>query len=222
MADKTKKKDLHNILKDGFSWKTIGEYRIPYIMRIVYGKHFKYVATRMAEYEVLEKYIINIHSYVYTSCTPVIAYAITESEAKLLNDINKEHYGNGKEFHLLAGKDYIVGLEDLHNFYLIDLCYKKLERNNNSGFEDICFFIRIDSNAHSCVPYYTQNGQKYLALFYFEGDTENLMQRAVQLENWDLAYLKFCWKIQGVKDKFFAIDSCSVIGFDDIKNLYPP
>ncbi|CAI6362370.1 unnamed protein product [Macrosiphum euphorbiae] len=191
-------------------------------MRIVYGKHFKYVATRMAEYEVLEKYIINIHSYVYTSCTPVIAYAITESEAKLLNYINKEHYGNGKEFHLLAGKDYIVGLEDLHNFYLIDLCYKKLERNNNSGFEDICFFIRIDSNAHSCVPYYTQNGQKYLALFYFEGDTENLMQRAVQLENWDLAYLKFCWKIQGVKDKFFAIDSCSVVGFDDIKNLYPP
>ncbi|XP_060859824.1 LOW QUALITY PROTEIN: uncharacterized protein LOC132937016 [Metopolophium dirhodum] len=223
MADKMKKKDLDNIIKDGFSWKTIAGYHIPYIMRLVNGKHLKFVATRMAEYELLKKYLHNIHSYIYTSCTPVIAYVITDSEAKILNYINETHYGNGKDFQFLAGIDYIVLLEDIHNFYLfIDICYKKLKCNITSGYKDKCGFVRIDSDPYSCVPYCTQNGQKYLPLFYFEGDTENLIQRAVKLENWNLAYLRFCWKIHGVKAEFFAGDSCLVISLDDIKNLYPP
>ncbi|XP_060859717.1 uncharacterized protein LOC132936924 [Metopolophium dirhodum] len=223
MADKMKKKDLDNILKNGFSWKTIAGYHIPFIVRLVNGKRLKFVATQMAEYELLKKYLHNIHSSIYTSCTSVIAYVITNSEAKILNYINETHYGNGKNFQFLAGIDYIVRLKDIHNFYLfIDTCYKKLLIDNTSGYNDKCGFVRIDFDPYSCVPYCTQNGQKYLPLFYFEGDTENLIQQAVKLENWNLAYLKFCCKIYGIKDECFAGDSCLVVSLDDIKNLYPP
>jgi len=191
-------------------------------MRVVNGKHLKFVATRMAEYELLKKYVINIHSYIYTSSTSVIAYVITDSEAKILNYINETHYGNGKDFQFLAGIDHIVRLEDIHNFYLfIDACYKKLLCNTNSGYNQKCGFVRMNFDPDSCIPYCTQNGQKYLPLFYFVGDTNNLIQRAVKFENWNLAYLKFCFKLHGVKDEFFAGDSCLVISFDDIKNLYP-
>jgi len=208
---------------DGFSWKTIAGYHIPFIERLVNGKHLKFVATRMAEYELLKKYLHNIHSSIYTSCISVIAYVITDSEAKILNFINETYYGNGKDFQFLAGIDYIVRLEDIHNFYLfIDICYKKLHSNNTSCYNDKCGFVCVDFDLCSCVPYCTQNGQKYLPLFYFERYTENLIQQAVKLENWNLAYLKFCCKIHGIKAEYFTGDSCLVVSLDDIKNLYPP
>ncbi|XP_016658880.1 uncharacterized protein LOC100568635 [Acyrthosiphon pisum] len=223
MTDKMKKKDLDNILKDGFSLKRIGGCQIPFILRSVNGKPVKFVATRMAEYELLNNYLRDIQSYIYTTCTPVRAYVITVSEAKILNYINKIYYEKGKDFQYFAGIDYIVRLEDIHNFYLfIHICDKKLKCNNTSGYKEKCGFVRCNSDPNFCIPYCTQNGQKYLPIFYFEGDTESLIQRAVKLENWNLAYLKFCCKLYGVKAEYYAGDSCLVVSIDDIKHLYPP
>jgi len=208
---------------DGFFLEKIEGYHIPYIIRLVNGKQMKFVATRMAEYELLKKYLHYTHSYINNSCTPVIGYVITDSEAKILNYINKTHYGKGKDFQFSPGIDYIVCLEDIHNFYLfVKICYKKLLCDMTSGHNEKFGFICIDSDLHSCLPYCTQDGQKYVPLFYIEGDTDDLMQQAVILENWNLAYIKFCCKFQGIKDEFFAGDSCLAVSLDDIKNFYPP
>jgi len=37
-----------------------------------------------------------------------------------------------------------------------------------------------------------------------------------------LAYLKFCCKVQGIRNELFASDSCTVTSLDDIKNYFPP
>jgi len=126
----------------------------------------------------------------------------------------------GKEmFH--SGKDYIVRVEDFREFYsFIGTCYKKLKYNVTPDRKNKCGFIRI--NSQSVVPYCTNDGKICVPLFYFEGETENLKHHAVKLENWNLAYLKFCCKVQGIRNELFASDSCKVTSLDNIKNYFPP
>jgi hypothetical protein len=208
-------------IKGIFSWKLIAGYQIPSIIRVINGEQLKFVSVRMAETQLLSNYLHYLHADIYT-CTSVRSHFITDSEAKLLNEINQKHvdciYGKESFF---AGKDYIVRLEDVHEFYsFIEVCYKKLLCNIAPGRREKCGFIRI--NSESVVPYCIKDGQKYVPLFYFEGETENLKHRAVKLENWNLAYLKFCCKVQGIRNELFASDSCTVTSLDDIKNYFPP
>lgn len=201
-----------------FSFKLFEGYHIPFIIRVINGVKLQFVSVRMVETELLSKFLHSLHANMY-SCTSVRSYFITDSEEKLLNNINKVHcdfhFGNAIFF---ARKDCIVLLEDAEEFYtFIDLCYKALLTNNDTGLREKCGFILI--NFESALPYSIKDGKKYIPLFCFE--TENLQYPTVQLENWNLAYLKFCFKVQGIINKeFFSNDSCTVISLDDIKNYY--
>lgn len=194
---------------------------MPYILRIINEEKLKFVSVRIAETQLLSMYLNYLHPNIYT-CTSVKSHFITEAEAKLFNEINQKHSDlvYGKEL-FQAGKDYIVRLEDVQEFYtFIEVCYKKLLSQVTPGGKESCGFIRI--NSESVVPYCIKEGKKYVPLFYFEGETENLKQSAVKLENWNLAYLKFCCKVQGIRNELFASDSCTVTSLDDIKNYFPP
>lgn len=174
----------------------------------------------MAETQLLSSYLHYLHADIYT-CTSVKSHFILDSEAKLLNDINYKHSDQvyGKE-PFLAGKDYIVRLEDVTEFYyFVEICYKKLLCNISPGQKEKCGFIRI--NSESVVPYCIKDDLKYVPLFYFEGETESLKHRAIKLENWNLAYLKFCCKVQGIRNELFASDACTVTSLDDIKQFFP-
>jgi len=204
-----------------FSWATIGVDRVPYIIRVINGEELKFVSARMAETQLLSVYLRYLRADIYTSIY-VRSLFITESEAKLLNDINQNHancmYGK-KGF--LAGKDYIASLEDVREFHtFIEVCYKKIMGKITPGHREKCGFIRI--NSVSVVPYCIKDNQKYVPLFYFEGVSENLRQQSLKLENWDLAYLKFGFKVQGIIKELFASDSCAVASLDEIKNNFPP
>ncbi|XP_029345760.1 uncharacterized protein LOC115034126 [Acyrthosiphon pisum] len=216
-------KDCEDVesIKGRFSWKLIAGYHVPYIVRVINGEQLKFVSVRMAETQLLSNYLHYLHEDIYT-CTSVRGYFITESEAKLLNNINKKHADHiyGKKV-FFAGKDYVVRLEDVEEFYtFIEVCYKKLQCNITPGQREKCGFIRI--NSEFVVPYCIKDNQKYVPLFYFKGETDNLRHRAVQLKNWNLAYLKFCSKVQLIRNVLFASDSCTVASLDDIKNYYPP
>lgn len=115
-------------------------------------------------------------------------------------------------------KDLIVRLSDAQKFQqFLDVCYKKL--TNYSTPNDKCGFIRI--NNESVVPYTVRDGQKMVPLFYFEGETENLKLKADSLSGWDLSYLKFCCKVQGIRNELFASETVAVISLDDIKSYFP-
>ncbi|KAL1493201.1 hypothetical protein ABEB36_011301 [Hypothenemus hampei] len=214
-AEESKSIDEESV-KGKFGWTLMGKVHIPYIIRS--GED--YCAVRMVEMKVLNKWLTYLHQDLY-NCTNIRSYYITEAEARLLNEINQKHcdYQFGRE--QFTPRDLIVRLSDANEFYqFLGHCYHKLVNNLEHEMPNRCGFIRI--NRESVVPYTVYNDQKYVPLFYFEGETDNLKLRADKLENWDLSYLKFCCKVQGIRNELFAQDSCSVISLNDIKNYFPP
>lgn len=202
-------------MRGRFGWTTLGSAHIPYIFR----SGDKYCAVRMVEVKLLNKYLNFLHQDIY-NCTCIRSYYITDAEGRLLNEINVRHcdYQFGRE--QFTTRDLIVRLSDAEEFYnFLDACYNKL-LSGNQNVADRCGFIRI--NQESVVPYTVYSNQKYVPLFYFEGETDNLKLKAEKLEGWDLSYLKFCCKVQGIRNELFAHDSCSVISLSDIKNYFPP
>ncbi|KAL5239046.1 hypothetical protein ACI65C_006456 [Semiaphis heraclei] len=156
---------------------------------------------------------------IFTSCTSVRGYVITDLEAKILNNINKKHYGIDYQF--FVGKDYVVLLDEFEKMYsFLKICYSILLNNNASIENNKCGFINIDSV--SFVPYLSVEGKKYVPLFFFEGHRDTLIDHAHKCMDWSLAYLKFCCKIMGIKDEYFHCDFWPVVSFDHIKNLLPP
>ncbi|XP_060861133.1 uncharacterized protein LOC132938363 isoform X2 [Metopolophium dirhodum] len=206
--------------KEKFSWQLVHGYHIPYIIRVINGVKLQFVSVRMVETLLLGEYLQYLHENMYT-CTSVRSYFITDSEAALLNDINNFHCDFAFGYAIFfARKDYIISLEDAQEFYtFIDVCYKVLLSNDNTGRKKKCGYILF--NFESVLPYAIKDDKKYIPLFCFESETKNLQHLTVKLENWNLAYLKFCCKLQGIiNNEFFASDSCTVISLDDIKNSY--
>ncbi|XP_041980591.1 uncharacterized protein LOC121734189 [Aricia agestis] len=201
--------------KGHFGWDMLGKCHIPYI----YRSGERYVAVRMVEIKLLNKYLNYLHADIY-SCTCIRSYYITEIEARLLNDINNRHCDGQFGREQFTQKDLVVRLSDAYEFYnFLDVCYNKLLRGTTNN-KDKCGFIRI--NKESVVPYTVRDNQKFVPLFYFEGETDNLKLKADQLKGWDLSYLKFCCKVQGIRNELFASETCSVISLTDIKSYFPP
>jgi len=174
----------------------------------------------MAEIQLLSNYIHYLKADIL-ACTSIRGHFITDHEAKLLNDINQNHvdcmYGNEM---FVAGKDYIVYLKDVHKFYtFIKVCYETLWCNIQTGRKEKCGFIIC--NPRLAVPYCIIDNQKFVPLLFFEGETDSLIRQAVKLENWNLAYLKLCFVVQGLKNEYLNIDSCLVTSVDVIKSYYP-
>nr|XP_033339540.1 uncharacterized protein LOC117228019 isoform X2 [Megalopta genalis] len=204
-----------------FGWTSFDDCHIPYIFRS--GE--KYCAVRILESKLLNKYLSYLHSDIY-SCTCIRSYYITEAESKLFTEINVKHCENQFGREQFTCKDLVVRLSDAREFYtFLDVCYTKLTAGTNPNVSsnhkaDKCGFIRI--NKESVVPYTVKDGLQYVPLFYFEGETENLKLKAEKLEGWDLSYLKFCCKVQGIRNELFASETCSVISLNDIKSYFPP
>ncbi|XP_067635959.1 uncharacterized protein [Eurosta solidaginis] len=201
--------------KGHFGWTTFGKTYIPYI----YRQQEKYCSVRMIEMKLLGKYLNCLHPDIYSSCTCVRSYYITEAEARLLIEINIKHCDAEFGRDIFTQKDLVVRLSDATKFYqFLDICYRKLISGSKSPSEK-CGFIRI--NKESVVPYTVRNNEQVVPLFYFEGETENLKMKADYLSGWDLAYLKFCCKVQGIRNELFSSENVAVISLTDIKSYFP-
>lgn len=197
-----------------FGWSTIHTVDIPYLFR----REDKYCAVRMVETKLLNKYLSYLPQEI-TTCIHVRSYFITEHEAKLLNEINMRHceFQFGRD--LFTTKDLVVRLKDARCFYkFLDTCFKKLVQKSPEQSE-FCGFVRI--NGESVVPYTVKEKVKYVPLFYFEGETDTLKLKAEKIDNWELAYLKFCCKVQGIRNELFASDTCSVVSLEDVQQYFP-
>jgi len=198
-----------------FGWAQFGKVSIPYIFR----QSEKYCSVRMIELKLLGKYLNCLHPDIYSSCTCVRSYYITDAEARLFIEINHKHCDSEFGRDIFNQKDLVVRLSDASKFYqFLDICYRKLVSGSKTPSEK-CGFIRI--NKESVVPYTVRNNQQVVPLFYFEGETENLKTKAELLNGWDLAYLKFCCKVQGIRNELFSSENVAVISLTDIKSYFP-
>jgi len=201
--------------KGRFSWFEIEKVYLPFIFRYTTEK---FTSVRMVERKLLNRYLQVLPQEV-NSCTSIRSYYLTDNESKLLNEINLKHTDCtfGKE--AFTSKDLVVRLKDAKEFFkFLDLCHKKLVMKKSNA-SDRCGFFRI--NGESVVPYTVKNSIKYVPLFYFEGETDHLRLKSEEVEGWDLAYLKFCCKVQGIRSELFNNDICKVVALDEIKGHFP-
>ena len=102
--------------KGRFGWAEFDKQPIPYIFRASGEKTEKYISVRMIERKLLNKFLSVLPTEV-NSCHCIRSYYITDSEAKLLNEINIKHADLhfGKE--AFTTKDLVVRMADAKEFY---------------------------------------------------------------------------------------------------------
>lgn len=206
-----------------FGWDMSVSGVLPYIIRIVNGEQLRYFAMRHAEQNLLYQYLSFIHHDVISKCTDVHGLHITNSEAKLLTSINNDHSNMG-HYVFTAKIDVIVSAEDIFNLHeFLKECYKRLRTPNLNPEQNKFGYLRIKSKL---VPYVVKDQSKYVSLFFFKKVyykpqiNEYLKKLAVELENNDLAYLKFCCLAQGEKiEDICPKELCSVIEYNILKRF---
>ena len=197
-----------------FGWTTIHNVDIPYLFR----RDEMYCSVRMVENKLLNKYLAHLPQEI-TTCINVRSYFITDHEARLLIEINTKHCENQFGRDPFTTKDLVVKVSEAVCFHkFLNTCYRKLVQRSSEPSE-FCGFVRI--NGESVVPYTVKLTNKYVPLFYFEGETDTLKLKAEKIDNWELAYLKFCCKVQGIRNELFASDTCAVVSLDDVKQYFP-
>ena len=102
--------------KGRFGWAEFDKNPIPYIFRNSGEKSERYTSVRMVERKLLNKFLSVLPTEV-NSCHCIRSYYITESEAKLLNEVNIKHADLhfGKE--AFTTKDLVVRMADAKEFY---------------------------------------------------------------------------------------------------------
>jgi len=192
---------------------------ISYITRIINGEELKFVSVFMAETLLLGRYLRYFNPGIFCQCISVKGYYITDAEAKVLNYINVQCSSMFGNHEFIAGKDCIVRLEDVQEFHtFLNVWFNKIELNIND-YKIQFGYIRFESYV---IPYFTKEGEKYLPLLFFEKPTDDLLLGAMELKNWDLAYLKLCCHIMEINDDIYNNDSFTVIKFNNLKNYFPP
>lgn len=203
-------------LRGHFGWALVGNEYLPFIFR----SKKKFCAVRIVETKILKRFSHLVHHEIY-SCVSIESYYLTKEESDLLNEINLKHCDSEYGVVLFTTRDLIVALDDVREFHtFLETCCKKLVNCFSSNNIVRCGFMRI--NKESLVPYVIYNRKKYVPLFYFEGEIDSLKQKAIRIEGWDLSYLKFCCKLQGVRNELFSHDSCLVVTLDDVQRFFLP
>jgi len=202
-----------------FGWGKFEETYIPYIFRS--NLKVKYTAVRMIE-SPLKAFVTALPNEVATlHC--FVKEDTTQAESQLLNEINFQHSDSMYGKDQFTTKDKIVSLEDAKEFYsFLKFCYdRQILRNFQTNENHRAGFIRIDGEGE--IPFIVLEDQrKYVPLFYFEETAEHINYTKHEVKGWNLAYVKFCCRIQKIKREFFSTDSCDVISFDEVIRHYPP
>jgi len=209
-----------NSTEGKFTWISVNNKGyLPEVIRFDQcGKIEKYVSVKMAEKGFLGQFMKNLPYEVMAKVADISSHKVTEAEAILLNEINARHCDNGFGRNESFVRDLLVKSDEFVNFYsFLNLCSDKMVLKKSQVGKDKCGFLRIAGS--SDVPYVLIQDRKYLPLFYFEGEVGSLARK--EIRSWDWAYLKFCCKIQGVKEELMPKDSCPVIALKELQTYFP-
>ncbi|XP_057658376.1 uncharacterized protein LOC130895204 [Diorhabda carinulata] len=201
--------------KGRFGWTVIDSCGIPHIFR----PDGIYCALRTLEYGKFTKMPYFVKKELL-SCTNIEYFHATEIELKLLNTINFNHCDSQYGIKQFDYTDLLMNITDAEpTCKFLRICCSKLKKSSEIDISNYCGFLRM--NKVSFLPYSVQDNKKCVPMFYFEGEMEYLQKYAVKMEGWNLSYLKFCCKIQGVNNILLTGDSYYVVPLDDLKKCFP-
>ncbi|KAK2717005.1 hypothetical protein QYM36_007221, partial [Artemia franciscana] len=206
-------KDDDDTAKGRFGWETVNDIPFPYIFR----NGEKYTPVSLFEQKILMKFKFLLKPDIY-SCVCIRSVFVTPNEAQFLCDINAKHcdFYYFKSQNPFTLKDLLVKVSDAKEFYsFLEVVHKKLILKSTDP-SDKCGFYKINDDC--VIPYIMKAGVKYVPQCYFE--TDNLKAKSEIISGWDLGYLKFCFKVEGLRNKLSANDQCAVVNMEDIKKYY--
>lgn len=145
------------------------------------------------------------------------SYSVTENEMKLFECVNASHSDGTDEGKIFDVDDKcIIRLDDACEFYkFMKTCYRKMA-NKTSDPDDNFGYVKINSG--NVVPYYINDGKKYVPIMFFERDLcDTLGSLIIKARGWNLAQLKFLFEVMGIEKNLYAGDSLEVICVDVLK-----
>lgn len=201
-----------------FGWESIpGEKDpIPYIVR----DSESYVAWIIYENKILKRFT-PILSKMVLACITADLKLMSEAEAAMFNEINLKHCDGN-----LAGHDFrfvseapMLSLEDVKKslkFFLTCLNVVCLTKINN----DLFGFLKISGENE--VAFVWNNNTHLVPLFYFEGQSEYLDSKSINLtDKWQVRYMRFCCMAQGVRQDYYDASPMKVVDFKYVRSLFP-
>jgi len=201
-----------------FGWSEVENKFVPHIFRGT--KQEKFVSVRMFQDKILSSCLAQLPNEI-VSFNKMKSWFITQAESRLLNEINYQHSGGMFGKATFNFQDQIITLKDAIAFYhfLVQCQSTIIKKQRNASKR--CGFIRIAGE--SVIPF-TTNGSsgRYVPLFYLEEVSEELRSESITIKGWNLAYLKYCCRIQGIKPYLYQPAECLVVRLDLIKNYFPP
>jgi len=199
--------------KGRFGWIDIQKKQIPYIFRG--DKKEQYASVRIVEEKILHSLLTCLPKPL-VSFYGIQSYYITAAECRLLNDINTNHTGGYFGKTSFNEKDTVIKLKDATEYtnYVL-LCYRRIVKKEVNP-TDRCGFVIIGGDG--ILPYVRYNDKKCIPLFYLEDEdiTAEISKASIKIGGWDMVYLKFCCKIQGIKATLYASDECKVVPLDKV------
>ncbi|XP_025200589.1 uncharacterized protein LOC112598377 [Melanaphis sacchari] len=208
--------------QDQIGWVTISSCSLPFVTRIVNDERLQFVSVRMAENNLLQRYISQLHINVM-KFSPAKSLYMNNFEAKYFNKMNQIHRDKlYKENTPFKTTDCIVRVEDVKEFHIfIEFCHTKLFNDVIPNTYDKCGFICVsDEFDMSVIPYIVKDNIKYTPLFFFETESD-LTPLCKKMEGWCIAYLKFCFKVMDINyELFLSIDSYMMISISNIKRYF--
>ena len=201
-----------------FFWLVSNQTCIPQILRFEPdGSQRGYVSVLMSEKTILGPFLKTLPYEVITNPT-IFSHKVTSNERRLLYEINNGHCNSSFGRTELFMNDLLVRSEDFCQYFTyLSLCQARISPQKLDG-EKRFGFLRI--NKTNDVPYVVVGGQKMIPCFYFEEAGDGSL-REVDISGWDWTYLKFCCKVQGVKQAMLTGSSCPCVSEGDLKSLLP-
>ena len=148
-----------------WGWTQMDDVMVPFIFR---GSD-KFVSVKMVEARLLSKFP-KMKQGDLSNVGPIFSYYVTDSEAKLLTEINTRCYNHGFGTKPFSTKDLIVSLENFSSFY--DKAKKHFQANDVSASTALqshalrqvapaCGWLQINNTV---IPYVTRGGVKHVPL----------------------------------------------------------
>lgn len=183
------------------------------------SQHEYFVSVHIVHIVLLSKSLLYFDEDLIQKCTPVRSYYIMASEANLLNEINENHSDKMyKDTKFMENKDLVVSLEDVKYFCVfLEKCYNRVHRFNP---QETYPFGLIKSTNGRIVPYYIMSGIQLIPCILFEEALPILGDQIVNFENWELAYLNFCFMLMGFTNKYYVGNTCSMISINILKQYF--
>lgn len=163
------------------------------------------------------KYLKHFNYAFYKTRRSLKSYSVTKNEMKLFECVNAFHSDGTDEGKLFDTDDKcIVRLDDVREFYkFMKTCYGKMV-NKTCDPDDNFGYFKINSS--NVVPYYINDGKKYVPIMFFERDLrDTLGPFIVKARGWHLAQLKFLFEVIGIEKNLYTGDSLEVISVDMLK-----